>query len=197
MKRVLQYFGIASDLAFKATSTSFRVPNSLLKTLLWCERMLFKSISSSNFTVSSRLSNLNHSSQFRSSHPDVFKVVLKICSKFTGKHPHRSVFSNFGVGVLLYICCIFSKHLFIRTPLGDYFCQFNFIFCRMSLPSKFEQLSFIIITDKTNFLIIICKLQFCFTHGCNNFSCADMNSAWCWLQFTCITQKFIKCVVID
>ena len=34
-------------------------------------------------------------SMSRSSHPDVFlaKVVLKICSKFTGEHPCRSVIS--------------------------------------------------------------------------------------------------------
>ena len=25
--------------------------------------------------------------------------------------------SHFGMGVLLYICCIFSEHLFLRTPL--------------------------------------------------------------------------------
>ena len=39
----------------------------------------------------------------RSSHPEVFleKGVLKICSKFTGEHPCRSVKSDFGMGVLL------------------------------------------------------------------------------------------------
>ena len=26
------------------------------------------------------------------------------------------------MGVLLQICCIFSKHLFLRKPLGDWFC---------------------------------------------------------------------------
>ena len=41
---------------------------------------------------------------FRSSHPEVFlrKGVLKICSKFTGEDPCRSVvFRVFGMGVLL------------------------------------------------------------------------------------------------
>ena len=40
---------------------------------------------------------------WRSSHPEVFlgKGVLKICCKFTGD---------------LQICCIFSEHLFLRTP---------------------------------------------------------------------------------
>ena len=28
------------------------------------------------------------------------------------------------MGVLLYMCCIFSEHLFYRTPLEDYFCFF-------------------------------------------------------------------------
>ena len=29
--------------------------------------------------------------------------------------------SQFGMGVLLLICCIFSEHLFLRTPLDGYF----------------------------------------------------------------------------
>ena len=46
----------------------------------------------------------------RSSRPEVFlgKGVLKICNKFTGEHPYRSVISiatvlksHFGMGVLL------------------------------------------------------------------------------------------------
>ena len=48
------------------------------------------------------------------------KVVLKICSKGTGEHPCRSVTLlklQFGMGVLLYICCIISEHLFLKTPL--------------------------------------------------------------------------------
>ena len=71
----------------------------------------------------------------RSSHPEVFlgKGVLKICSKFTGEHPCRSVISAtllksqfcsatllksyFGMGILLKIYCIFSEHHFLRTPL--------------------------------------------------------------------------------
>ena len=30
--------------------------------------------------------------------------------------------SHFGMGVLLYISCIFSEHLFLRTPPGGCFC---------------------------------------------------------------------------
>ena len=30
--------------------------------------------------------------------------------------------SRFGIGVLLWICCIFSEHLFSRTPLDGCFC---------------------------------------------------------------------------
>ena len=61
--------------------------------------------------------------KYRSSHPEVFleKDVLKICSKFTGD-THAEVWlkyickatlfkSHFGMGILLYICCIFSKNL--------------------------------------------------------------------------------------
>ena len=68
----------------------------------------------------------------RSIHPWVFlgKGVLKISSKFTGEHPcgsaiywnHTLLNSHFGMGVLLWICCIFSEHLFFRTPLGGCFC---------------------------------------------------------------------------
>ena len=47
----------------------------------------------------------NKVTKVRSSPPEVFlgKGVLKICSKFTGKHPSRSVISisDFGIGVLL------------------------------------------------------------------------------------------------
>ena len=54
-----------------------------------------------------------------------------MCSKFTGECPRRSevsikllyialialLKSYFDMGVLLYICCIFSEHIFLRTPL--------------------------------------------------------------------------------
>ena len=61
----------------------------------------------------------------RSSCPGMFlgKGVPKICSKFTEEHPCRSVIlvklskSLFGMGVLLYICCVLSEHLFLRTSL--------------------------------------------------------------------------------
>ena len=74
---------------------------------------------------------------FRSSHSEVFlrKGVLKICSKFTGEHPCRSAISgsypksHFGMGVLLKICCIFSEHLFFRTPLSGCFCSFFKCLC--------------------------------------------------------------------
>ena len=67
----------------------------------------------------------------RSSRSEVLlgKGVLKICSTFTGEHPCRSMISiklqsNFGMGVLLQICCIFSEHLFLRTPLNGCFRPF-------------------------------------------------------------------------
>ena len=31
----------------------------------------------------------------------------------------------FGMDILLYICCMFSKHLFLRTSLKDCFCSFQ------------------------------------------------------------------------
>ena len=79
------------------------------------------------------------STYFRSIHPGVQphllkKVVLKICSKFTGEHPCRSVISiklksRFGMVALLYICCRFSEHLFLRTPLKS--CFWTSCFFRM------------------------------------------------------------------
>ena len=35
--------------------------------------------------------------------------------------------SNFGMGALLYICCISSKHLLVRTPLNGCFWNFMLI----------------------------------------------------------------------
>ena len=69
-----------------------------------------------------------HKESCRSSRPEVFlrKGVLKICHKFTGKHPCKATFlkSHFDMGVFLYICCIFSEHLFLRTPLDGCFLKF-------------------------------------------------------------------------
>ena len=75
---------------------------------------------------------LSNGSYFGSSLPEVFlgKGVLKICRKFTGEKPMLSCFatllkSNFGMGVLLQICCIFSEHFFVRTPLDGCFCYLS------------------------------------------------------------------------
>ena len=70
---------------------------------------------------------------YRSSRSEVFleKGVLKIFRKFTGEHSCRSVLSikllcnfieiAFRMNFLLYICCIFAEHLFLRIPLGGCF----------------------------------------------------------------------------
>ena len=54
----------------------------------------------------------------RNSPPEVFleKGVLKICSKFA-----KRFYWNFGMGVLLYFCCIFSEQLFLASPLEGCF----------------------------------------------------------------------------
>ena len=52
------------------------------------------------------------------------KAVLKICSKFKGEHPCRSVIllkSHLHMGVLLYICWIMSEQLLMRARLEDCF----------------------------------------------------------------------------
>ena len=62
----------------------------------------------------------NNFSICRSSCPEVFlgKDVLKICSKFIGQHPCGSVLR---MSDLLYICCIFSEHVFLGTPMSRCF----------------------------------------------------------------------------
>ena len=54
--------------------------------------------------------------RYRNSRPEVFLVkgVLKMCSKFTGEHPCRSVIS-------IKLQSIFSEHLFLATHLGGCF----------------------------------------------------------------------------
>ena len=77
----------------------------------------------------------------KSSCSEVFLVkdVLKICSKFTGEHPCRSVIliklqSNFFEITLRHgyspvNLLQISIHLFLRTPLGGCFCSTKHMFC--------------------------------------------------------------------
>ena len=83
---------------------------------------------------------------YRGSRPEVFlgKSVLKICSKFTGKHPCQSAISirlqsNFieitlwhGCSSVKHFflrtpleCCVLLKHFFLRTPLEGCFCNYQ------------------------------------------------------------------------
>ena len=65
------------------------------------------------------------------------KDILEICHKFTGEHTCRSAIStklksNFieitlRHGFFLYICCIISKHLFLRRSLDGCFCIKGFV----------------------------------------------------------------------
>ena len=64
-----------------------------------------------------------HNLMYRSSHPEVFleKVVLKICSKFTGEHPCESVVSikllcNFIEITLRHGCSPVNLLHIFRTP---------------------------------------------------------------------------------
>ena len=87
---------------------------------------------------------------YRSSPPEVLlgKSILKICSKFTGEHPYRSVISvkflklhckfieiALRYGVFSCKFAVFPEHLFIRTPLEGYFCNLGFPF-KMSLVNE-------------------------------------------------------------
>ena len=72
------------------------------------------------------------------SNSEVFlgKGVLKICYKFTDEHTCRCACclatllkSHFGMGVLLYIYCIFPEYVSLRTPLEGCFCIKYFLKC--------------------------------------------------------------------
>ena len=58
----------------------------------------------------------------RNSPPEVFlgKGVLKICSKFAGEYPCRSMIS-------IKLLCIISEHLLLRTHLEDNFSSSSFV----------------------------------------------------------------------
>ena len=70
------------------------------------------------------LHQIHYFTIFRSSHPKVFlrKGVLKICSKFTGEHPCRSVMSitllcNFIEIALWHVCSPVNLLHISKTPL--------------------------------------------------------------------------------
>ena len=93
---------------------------------------------------------------YRSSPPEVFlgKCVLKICSKFTGQHPCRSVISiklhsNFIKIALRHGCSPvnllhISEYLFLRTPLTGCFWLYkrkkSVIVVLLAMPRKILEL---------------------------------------------------------
>ena len=69
---------------------------------------------------------------FHEAEPAIQRCSYKnvLCSKFTEEHPRRSMklHCNFiditlDKGVLLWICCMFSEHFFLWTPLDGWFWQ--------------------------------------------------------------------------
>ena len=53
--------------------------------------------------------------------------VLEICSKFTRNTLPKCNFNKFALQLYWNhssACCIFSEHLFLRTPLESWFCNF-------------------------------------------------------------------------
>ena len=87
----------------KGKSTSEQIADNIAS-LATSVRSNGSSVIVSGLTIGADKLN-NEVAKVRSSPPEVFlgKGVLKICSKFTGKHPSRSVISisDFGIGVLL------------------------------------------------------------------------------------------------
>ena len=117
--------------------------NSFLAELVW-SKSFFRPVSQGSidlFKVFKPLTNSENrlkvsnktlgQSLVKSSNPELFLVkgFLKICSKFTGEHPCRSMISisNFIEITLRHGCSPvnllhFSEHLFLRTPLDGGFC---------------------------------------------------------------------------
>ena len=91
---------------------------------------------------------------YRSSRPEVFlrKDVLKMCSNVTGEHSCRSMIkSHFGMGVLLWICCIFSEPFFLRTPLHG--CSYPYFIWKDTCNSWFHWPTFITLHDGDSYYI--------------------------------------------
>ena len=69
----------------------------------------------------------------------VVLVSLKILTEESERRFQQSckvtlLKSHFDMGVLLWICCIFSEHLFLRTPLdGCYMCYFMLVYQKWNL----------------------------------------------------------------
>ena len=90
----------------------------------------------------------------RSKRPEVFwrKGFLKICVKFTGEHPCRSVISikllcNFIEIALRYECfpviwCIFSEYFFLRILVDDCFWIFFYLKFQLNLHYSQKDLRF-------------------------------------------------------
>ena len=53
---------------------------------------------------------INNSFRFSESK---FNIIYKVKATLLKSH--------FGMGVVLYICCIFSEHFLLRTPIGGCF----------------------------------------------------------------------------
>ena len=71
--------------------------------------------------------------------------------------------SHFGMGVFLYICCIFSEHVFLRTPLECCFCiVLTLIFCWYIVPIStfFKQVIFSINLSNYSQLLRIVVVDF-------------------------------------
>ena len=112
---------------------------------------LFQGMTKIPFTLRHVLGSVIVVSNWENSLPEVFlgKGILKTCSKITGEHPYRSVIyceatllkSHFGMGVLLWIYCIFSEQLFLGTPLSGCFWEFMVYCLKHKFSNKLSEVS--------------------------------------------------------
>ena len=113
--------------------------------------------------------------KLRSSHSEMFLVkdVLKICSKFTGKHPCQNVISikllcNFIEITLPHGCSpvnllhiySYSEHLWLKTPLDSYFWKILKTFSAASVIFSLEHPPFMW-QENSDLIIFIFSVPFC------------------------------------
>ena len=118
--------------------------------------------------------------QYRSSHLDVFlrKGILKICSRFEicrtpmPKCDFNKVakLTHFRMGVLLYICCMFSEHLLFflillylwtAASVSNYMCRWNSIFKFFNHKKFFSRLTWNVAFQNIQKVRSLKILEFC------------------------------------
>ena len=138
---------------------------------------------------------------YRSSRPEVFfkKGVIKIWSNFTGENPCRSAISikllstllksHFCMDFLLYVCCIFSEHLFLTLfRMGGQKAP--------PPPTSFSPVTStnVVISPKTFWLLVLTLLP----HWCeiSSLYLVPVSNYWIWTKATPQQKQFFGQILI-